>query len=156
MGKYNAIIDDGTKEYTIENKFGDVLAKVRISPSDIGMLRRLNEMEEVLPSILARVDTDQPEAKQLIAAEEEIKELVDYVLGGNVSDCFSKVSPLAPVGGTFFVEIVMNAIGGFVKEAIKVETKKSEEKMRKYTKAYEKSSIGRVAAPKTNAIVDGE
>ena len=42
----NAVIDDGTKEIAIYNRYDQPICKVHIRPSDLSILDRFKEMED--------------------------------------------------------------------------------------------------------------
>lgn len=137
MSKQNTMIDDGTKEYTIVNRFNEVLAKIRISPTDVAIVGRLEEVKNDLKAVIEKIKEINLQSENGITTLKETEKLIgekfDYLFGGNVSDCFSKISPLTPIKGKYFCENVINMIGNFIDDAIIRETTDMQKRTGKYT-----------------------
>ena len=131
------VIDDGRKEFVIENKLGEELGRFSLNPSDTNIVKRYDEVAEDfarLDNILNQEDT----TKGWREAEDFIKEKLDYILGYSVSDDFFKImgafSPLA--SGKFYVEEVFDAIGRVISSETGARVKKLTANLSKYTSKY--------------------
>lgn len=131
------VIDDGRKEFVIENKLGEELGRFSLNPSDTNIVKRYDEVAEDfarLDNILNQEDT----TKGWSEAEDFIKEKLDYILGYNVSDDFFKImgafTPLA--SGKFFAEEVIDAIGRVISSETGARVKKLTANLSKYTSKY--------------------
>lgn len=137
------IVDDGTREIPIVNKFGKLICNIYIRPADYSIIDRFNELEQRFSSIVeplrnislkndgtASFDEDWNTLKEVEAAlKREIDILFDME---QADDIFAKRNPFSSVGGTFFAELVLNAIGEVISTAIAEEAALSEKRMSKY------------------------
>ena len=149
-------IDDGTKEYKIENQYGQEICRIHIRPADLSLLDRYEAISESmvdaldpLRSIALRGDgtaTDEEKWAALKQAEETIvakfKELLDT---DNVADIFKTRRAFSSVGGQFFCEIVLLAIGDVIKEEFEKEAAATRERISKYLPAEEPTDAGAAA-----------
>lgn len=149
-------IDDGTKEYKIENQYGQEICRIHIRPADLSLLDRYEAISESmvdaldpLRSIALRVDgtaTDEENWAALKQAEETIvakfKELLDT---DDVADIFKTRRAFSSVGGQFFCEIVLLAIGDVIKEEFEKEAAATRERISKYLPAEESTDAGAAA-----------
>lgn len=149
-------IDDGTKEYKIENQYGQEICRIHIRPADLSLLDRYEAISESmvdaldpLRSIALRGDgtaTDEENWAALKQAEETIvakfKELLDT---DDVADIFKTRRAFSSVGGQFFCEIVLLAIGDIIKEEFEKEAAATRERISKYLPAEELTDAGAAA-----------
>ena len=131
------VIDDGRKEFVIENKLGEELFRFSLNPSDTNIIKRYDEVAEDfarLDNILNQEDT----AKGWLEGEEFVIEKLDYILGYKVAEKFFKVmgafSLLA--SGKFYIEEVFDAIGRVISSETGARVKKLTANLSKYTSKY--------------------
>ena len=135
-------IDDGTREYTIENKYGQEICKLHFRPADLSIAERYNAMRNSFSDIVKpleniSINADGTANDDDIAVLHEvdmnlrakINELLDM---DDADSIFAKRNPFSSVGGKFFVENVLDAIGGIIADEIEAETKASAKRMKKY------------------------
>ncbi len=139
-------VDDGYQRVPINNKYGDEIGVFYFNPTDIGIIERYNTLADKFNAITEPLEAvesiegesaDELEARQLKALDEAKKRLyeaVDELFGGNAAEAFfGKVHPFSPVGGNFYCETVLQTVGQFINEQFDVETKKMNERVKKYT-----------------------
>lgn len=148
------IIDDGTREYEICNRFGKVICVLHFRPSDISIAERYREMRETFGDIvkpLAELDiqadgtaADDAAMDALHEADVALRKALARLLDSDdAADIFAARNPFSSVGGKFFCEIVLDAIGGIVEDVMTEETEASRKRTSKY---IEEDSDARAAA----------
>lgn len=143
------IIDDGRVKYPIRNLLGEVLGELCFNPTDVGMAIRYNETVEKLHEIITplehvniRPDGTAEEGDiegihALSVATENLFEIFDYLLGGNVSETFfSGNNPFSPVKGYFYCERVLEAVGKIIAAHQDIEIKQINKRLNRYTQGY--------------------
>ena len=138
MGKI--IVDRGLEEYTIEDKKGNILGKFEMNPSDMEMAKRYEEVAEAVSHIMDSVDESKNIVDILTEAEDKLSEQIDYLFNAKVAqNFFSITSPFTVLAsGEFFIENVLNAIGGLIEAETGKRFKKIQSKVAKYTLKYNK------------------
>ena len=147
--KMRIVVDDGSQRVPIENAFGDEIGVIYFRPTDVGIIKRFNEVAEQFNDIVKPLEdisinadgtTDESNEAWLNAlteAQERLYKTVDYMLGGDASSAlFGKMNPFSPVNGTFYCEIALNAIGAYINNQFEAQTKTFESHVSKYTKKY--------------------
>lgn len=142
-------VDDGSIAVPVRNKHGDEIGVFRFQPTDIGIIERYNQtvsdlehITEPLESVNIQSDgtVDEHDNGQLTAlkeAETRLYKACDYLFGGNMSEAFfGKMHPFSPVGGRFYCEIALEAVGQFISRQFDRETKKIESRVNRYTHGY--------------------
>lgn len=131
------VIDDGRKEYVIENKLGEELGRFSLNPSDTNIVKRYDEVAEDFARLDNILDGEDV-AKAIKEGEAFITEKINYILGYNASESFFKImgglTPLA--SGKFYVEEVLEAIGGVISSETNARVKKLNARLSKYTSKY--------------------
>lgn len=109
-------INTGAVTYQIQDADGEVLGKVKFTPTDTGLLSRVDEIEKFFNELEV---ADNPTNEQIIELDETIKAQFDYVLGRPVSaDLFGIVQPLTPLeDGSFFFMSVFDGVADAIKNA---------------------------------------
>lgn len=137
------IIDDGTREIPIYNQFDECICTIRIRPADISIMDRFKAMQDNLPAIfeplnsidIAADGTAETPAgwdvlKQVEAGLlEQLNTLLDTT---TAADIFRTRNPFSAVGGKFFCEHVITALGELIASAIAEETAQAQRKVEKY------------------------
>ena len=144
------VIDDGSVEVTVRNKNGDEIGRFSFQPTDLGIIERFNKLATDFESITAPLEkldiasdgtVDSEDEGQLSALHEAEKKLFaacDSLFQSPVSTAFfSKTHPFSPIGGRFFCETVLEALGKFVSAQFEREVKQINSRVGKYTKDYE-------------------
>ena len=137
------VIDDGTRELILKNQFGTVICKLHIRTGDLSFMDRYTELMNTLGEVVkplsgvnlnadgtADFDTEWAIIKQVEAdLMNRLSALFDT---DEVSAIFKHRHMFSSIGGEFFVEKVLAALGAEINEAIKQETELSRQRMSKY------------------------
>ena len=143
VNKNTVVIDDGTREITLVNKFGALICKIHIRPADFSIIDRYNQMMmdfdsmiEPLKSLSLKNDGTAAFEKDWLTlkrVEDVLKDRNNDLFDMNEADAiFARRNPFSSVGGTFYCVQVLNALQEMVANAVEEETKKSEQRMSKY------------------------
>ena len=137
------VIDDGTRELILKNQFGTVICKLHIRTGDLSFMDRYTEMMNDLGDVVkplssvnlnadgtAGFDAEWAVIKQVEA--DLMKRLSALFDTDEVSAIFKHRHMFSSIGGEFFVEKVLAALGAEINEAIKQETELSKQRMSKY------------------------
>lgn len=138
-------IDDGTKEFSIVNKYGQDICKIHIRTSDMSILGRLRAMQDAIPDIvkdLENVDigndgkSDDMDAYNVIHTAEVrmAQELGKVFDTDEIMQIFEKRSMFSPMNGQFFVTLVLDALVKEIAASVQEETRKTNERIEKYMK----------------------
>jgi hypothetical protein len=147
---YQAVIDDGTREIPIKNKFGKLICNIYIRPADISILERYNKLtddfeEIVKPLQSVNINPDgtakfEEEWAAIKAAENELKKRINAVFDMEEADeIFKTRNPFSSVNGKFFCENVLEVIGNIITESIEDAFEESEKRTEKYLKDLRKA-----------------
>jgi len=138
------VVDDGYERVEIKNKFGNVVGEFYFNPTDMGIIKRFNDISkkfntvvEPLKDISINADgtaEGEFDTAKLEEAENRLYELCDYLFGGNMSKAFfGKIAPFSPVNGHFYCENALNGVAGYVSNRFDEEVKKINSRVEKYT-----------------------
>lgn len=136
-------IDDGTRAIPVENQFGQPICTIHIRPADISILDRYTAMREGLDEMLkplegigvnadgtAEFEQDWAKLKAVEAALiERLNRLLDTTESARI---FESRNPFSSVGGRFFCENVLDAIGDLIANAITEEAEQTQKRIAKY------------------------
>ena len=142
---YVGIVDDGTREIPIKNKFGKLICNIYIRPADISILDRYKRLTENLKEIIkpleaVNINPDgtaafEEEWAALKSAEDMLKKQINEVFDmDEADDIFKTRNPFSSVGGKFFCESVIEVIGDLITDAIETELEASQKRTQKYLK----------------------
>lgn len=156
MAKRKLVIDDGTRELILENRYGQEICKLHIRAGDYSILDRYNDMMKTLPEIIKPLEnldikndgtSDFEEEWKTIKGIEEtlINKLSEFFDTDEIKLVFQKRHAFSSVGGNFFVENVLNALGEEMANAIAEETKASTKRMSKYLSDLGDTDAGKTA-----------
>ena len=137
------VIDDGTREIPILNKFGQEICKIYIRPSDWSILDRykafmasFDDVVKPLEDVGIKADgTAQFEKdwEAIKGVEAEVKRRIDALLDTKCSDgIFATRNAFSIIGGRFYCEIILDAIGEIIERTLQEETAASAKRMNKY------------------------
>lgn len=134
------IIDDGKKTYNIRNYNGDLLGSFRMNPADMSVLDRYSKVKENLQNIQQSIDSDKDIEEIYHDATELVKEQINYLFNCNCADEFFAITnPFSIMAdGSYFLEMVINAILKVFKVDADIRIKKFESKISKHTRKYTK------------------
>lgn len=124
---------------------------IRFNPADDGLPRRLMESEKMIKDKLAELggginltdESGNPDPDKYVelqkAKDKVIFDAVDYAFGNAISaEVFKYCSPMAIVGGEYFIEQFLTRITPVIKNIIEAENKKATTADRKYYSKYKK------------------
>lgn len=143
VNKNVAVIDDGTREIAVKNKFGMEICKIYFRPGDLSIIDRYNsmmkgfdQMIEPLKNLSLNNDgtaTFEKDWQVLKQVEEDLKDKINKLFGMQDADkLFENRSPFSAVNGEFYCTHVLNALIAVVNAAIEDEAKLSKKRMAKY------------------------
>lgn len=147
--EFEIVVDDGSVTVPIKNTDGELIGQFRFRPTDFNIVSRYNKVAKefenvVAPLIDANIDPngegeDEKSIKLLNEAEKKLFELVDYMFDGNMAEAFfGKMHAFSPVGGKFYCENALQAVGQFISRKFDAEIKQISTRVEKYTKKYVK------------------
>lgn len=134
-------IDDGSRTYQLTNEAGEIVAEFSISPTDAGIFERLSRMNDEISEIIKPVEAigEDFSLEQYGDVAEQVKDrmfaVIDKTLGRSVAaQMFARLHPLSPVGGRFYFDRVLEAVGGIIEAALADEAAQfADEKVTRYT-----------------------
>lgn len=138
-----AVVDDGTREIPIVNKFGKLICNIYIRPSDISILDRYQRLSEDFSEIIAPLkgvnikpdgttDADEEWAAMKVVEDLFKKRLNEVFDMDEADDIFRTRNPFSSVHGKFFAESVLEAIGNLITSSIEEEFEISKKRTDKY------------------------
>ena len=148
----NIQVDDGLRRVPVLNTYGEEIGVFSFRPTDFGIIQRYNKLVGELDHIVeplehvsiaadgtADEDNDDAAAEALTEAENRLFAACDEMFGGNMSEAFfGKMHPFSPVGGEFYCEQALRAVGAFISAQFEAETKKVNARVSKYTGKYKR------------------
>ena len=133
----HGIVDDGTREIPLVNKYGKTICTVYMRPADFSIVDRYNALmlnfnDVVKPLTELSIRNDgtaefEQDWQVLKVVEANLKQKID-----EADAIFAKRNPFSSVGGEFFCLKVLTALGGVITEAIEEEAELSHKRMDKY------------------------
>jgi len=143
---WQIVVDDGSVRVPIRNKQGDELGVFYFRPTDLGIIDRFNSMAGEIDKIIAPLENidinpdgtadsnDETVLSAMREAEQHLYAACDKMFGGNMSEAFfGKMHPFSPIGGHFYCENALNAVGQYVSKQFDAEIKKVNARVSKYT-----------------------
>lgn len=137
------VIDDGTRELVLKNQFGMVICKLHIRTGDLSFMDRYNELMNDLGDVVkplsdvninadgtADFDAEWAVIKQVEA--DLTKRLTALFDTEEISAIFKHRHMFSSIGGEFFVEKVLTALGAEISATIARETELSKQRVSKY------------------------
>lgn len=137
------IIDDGTREIPLMNKFGKLICNIYIRPADLSILDRYQQLSTDFKTIVEplkniEIGSDgtvsfEEEWKIVKEVEAELKQRINALFDmDEADDIFAKRNPFSSVGGKFFCESVIEVIGNLIADAVEEEMELSRQRTEKY------------------------
>lgn len=138
-----AVVDDGTREIPLVNKFDKLICNIYIRPADFSIIDRYNDLKDRIESIVAPLKelslnndgtaTFEKDWEVLKKVEEDVKREFDALFDMEEADeIFAKRNPFSSVHGQFFALRVFEALGGILEQAIAEEAALSQKRVAKY------------------------
>ena len=132
-------VDDGSRRVPIHNIHGEEIGVFYFHPTDIGIIERYNDMvsrfdeiTEPLKGFAGEAD-EAKQAEALKTAEEKLYEAVNGLFGGDAAGAFfGSMHPFSPVGGAFYCEAVLKAVGEYISGQFDAETAKFSDRAKQY------------------------
>ena len=150
-------IDDGTQEFTLKNQYGQTICTLHFRPNDLSLFDRYNETKGDFANIVKPLEGIDINADGTAGAEEgmavlhEAEELLRKALkklldSDDADAAFTTRNPFSSVGGKFFCENVINAIGQMIEIAFAEEMEASAKRTAKYIESEDDTDAGETAA----------
>lgn len=136
-------LDDGTREYLIQNQYGEEICKLHFRPSDISLADRWDKMQDKfveavkpLESIGVKADgtaeTDN-DIDALREADQNLRAaLAELLDSSDIGDIFRTRNPFSSVGGKFFCERVIEMLDSIISGVLAEEAEASRKRTAKY------------------------
>lgn len=154
----NMVIDDGTVEEHLYNKFGEVIGTFRFRPTDIDIFNRYDEFVDKLGDILkplekiginpdgSAVKDDEVDSLSLLnKVREELFKAFNYIFNSDsaAQAFFGNIHPFSIVNGSFYCEQALEVLGNYISKSFEVEVKKVDKKFDRYTQGYHGQRTGK-------------
>ena len=135
-------LDDGTKEITFVNTYNKVICRIHFRPSDISILDRYNLLTKDFDKIIAPLqqidinpDGTTDESWEILKQVEgtliqRINALLDT---DDASEIFRVRNAFSCIGGRFFIENVIDAIGKVITAYLEEEAELTRKRISQYT-----------------------
>lgn len=141
-------IDDGTREYEIQNKYGESICKLHFRPGDISLLQRYEDMKNAIPEMIKPLEDIDLNADGTAAtdagivalgeAERRLREALSKLIDSrDFDDIFKTRNPFSSVGGRFFCENVIEMLDGIISSVLAEEAEASRKRTAKYIETEE-------------------
>lgn len=130
-------IDD--REYIeIVNSSGEVTGGFYWNPSDMDIVKRCEDVIDFFGNM--EIPEKDTKTDTLFALSDTIKQQFDYLISPGASDIlFKYANPLSPrEDGSLYAEYVLKQIVAFIESELDVRMRKTTDKIREYTKDYQK------------------
>ena len=149
MANNTFVLDDGTKEITFNNQFGEEICKIHIRSGDISIIDRYQKLVDDFDDIVAPLSgvklrndgtsTFEDEWKVIKEVEQKIIERINAVFDTkDAGNLFTQRNAFSTINGEFYVEKVLVALGNVVSEEIKHESELAQARMGKWLSDIEK------------------
>lgn len=163
--EYKGVIDDGTREIPIVNKFGKLICNIYIRPADLSILDRYKQLTTDFNSIvepLKNLDINNDgtasfddDWKILKSVENELKQRINALFDMDEADAiFATRNPFSCIGGKFFCESVIEVIGNIIAEAVEEEMELSKARTDKYLSDIQPNTTPEVSGNDRDTTAD--
>lgn len=143
------VIDDGTEEVPITNLRGQRVGVFYVRPTDLGIVHRYDEFVKGFDGILEPIqrvnlnsdgsakDNDTTTMDALKEAEKRLSDKLNALFDGNFAEAFfGKMNPFSIVGGRFYCEVAIEAVGAYIERRFDHEMNLAQNRVEKYTHGY--------------------
>lgn len=143
------VINDGTKEIVFNNQFGEEICKIHIRSGDISIIDRYQELMKDFDTIVAPLSNVQlrndgsssfdDDWKVIKEVEKNIIDRINAIFDTkDAGRLFEQRNAFSTIGGEFYVEKVLVALGDVVSKEIAHESELAQKRINKYMKDVEK------------------
>lgn len=142
-------VDDGSVRVPINNLQGEEIGIFYFRPTDLGIIERYNKfaenfdkITEPLESLNIKADgtvdeNNEAEIKALAEATKRLYNACNELFGGDMSSAFfGKMNPFSPIGGHFYCQKALEAVGAYISNQFNSEIKKVNSRVNKYIHGY--------------------
>lgn len=147
--KYTFTLDDGAKEYSFVNKFGEEIGKMHFRGGDISILDRYNALLNDFDKIVAPLadvslkddgtSSFDEDWKKIKEVEKALIERINAIFDSrDAQNLFANRNAFSTINGAFYVEKVIEALGNVVAQEMSEENDKAKKRLEKYTKDVNK------------------
>ena len=143
------VIDDGTEEVPITNLRGQRIGVFYVRPTDIGIVKRYDAFIKDFDTVLEPIqnmnlnndgsakDNDAKTMDALHEAEKRLSDKLNTLFDGNFAEAFfDKLNPFSIVGGRFYCEVAIEAVGAYIQKRFDHEMNLAQNRVDKYTHGY--------------------
>ena len=143
-------LDDGTRDVVLNNKYGKELGRLIFKFADVSLFGRYEVLQKDFDGMMKQVAklnlgnsgdaSFKKDWENLKKVENTLREKLNNFLDADddpFGTIFKNCNPFSSVGGRFFIEQLMEVIGGVVAEEFQTEAKLSAERMAKHLKDIE-------------------
>lgn len=134
-------VDDGSRRVPILNTAGEELGAFVFRPTDIGIIRRYNDLvarfDGIVAPLLGAADADEAGVADALAeAGDRLFEAVNalFASDGAAAAFFGRMNPFSPVNGEFYCQQVLRSVGDYIGRAFDQETAEFSRKAEGYLK----------------------
>ena len=125
-------VDDGSRRVPILNTAGEELGAFVFRPTDIGIIRRYNDLvarfDGIVAPLLGAADADEAGVRLF----EAVNAL--FASDGAAAAFFGRMNPFSPVNGEFYCQQVLRSVGDYIGRAFDQETAEFSRKAEGYLK----------------------
>lgn len=137
--KSNKTFNRGTIKFTFTDEDGEVFSSFRMNPTDIGLLKRAEEVSKHFEGMKDRF-SGAASADEMQRLNQEIEEQINFLLGYDAGDeIFGEVTATTvSQDGEIFALMVMDTIAEKLKPEMEKRRLKMQQGIEKYTAKYGK------------------
>ena len=137
--KSNKTFNRGTIKFTFTDEDGEVFSSFRMNPTDIGLLKRAEEISKHFEDMKDRF-SGVASADEMQRLNQDIEEKINFLLGYDASnEIFGEVTATTvSQDGEIFALMVMDTIAEKLKPEMEKRRLKMQKKNEKYTAKYGK------------------
>lgn len=131
-------INDGLKEYDIQNQHGEIIGCFKINPTDAGMVDRYNKSMKKLEDLKNKYSASDDSIDSFVSMQNDVVAELVYIVGNDsVLDFFKVMGAFSLQNGQFYYEKVLNIIAGIIKKEGNKEKQAMKQRINKYAKRYQ-------------------
>ena len=137
MANLNTSVAPSLLKYTFTDTDGEVIAYFRMSPADVKLAHRAEEVSEYFKTLSENIP-DNASVETMYKINEEVEGKISYLLGYDVRESlFGVISATAVMSdGNMFVHTVMDKIASTIAPEIEKRKKAMEKAVSKHTAKY--------------------
>lgn len=136
-------IDDGTREYEIQNNYGEIICVLHFRPGDLALADRWQRMQKSFVEALKPLENigvnadgtakEDADVEALREADSNLRAALSELLDSkDVGGIFQTRNPFSSVGGRFFCENVIDMLNSIIENVLDEEAEASRKRTAKY------------------------